>query len=159
MRGTFTDPTLARWPHPSWLGCVLGQRQMGPDPVVVVNVAASRLRRAGRGGERARGLPGFPSGPRAPERPQVTAPHPEPCRSDSGDEHLARARAAPVPVLSAEESLALLRGHRRRDPVPPEPPRERRRPHPDPRANGSRQIDAGWTTDGTVLPLPRSPGI
>src|SRR4029453_5155475 len=45
------------------------------------------------------------------------APPHVPGRSWPADEHLARARAAPVPVLSAGESVALLCGHRRGDPV------------------------------------------
>src|SRR5262249_38770781 len=101
--------------------------------------AASRFRRAGRGGDRSRGVPRFVSSPRPSERPQATTPHAEPCRPDSADEHLARARAASMPVLSASESLALLCSHRRRDALPPEPPCQRRRPHLDPRANGLRQ--------------------
>ena len=120
---------------------------------------APRVRRPDRGGERPRGLARLPARARVPERAQAPAPHPEPGRSAPAHQHLARAGDEPLSRLPEGEPLAPLRRHGGRDPVPAEPPRERRGTHADPRTHRVRQVDLAGARHGPVLPVPGRAGL
>ena len=118
-----------------------------------------RLSGADRDGQRRRGVALLAPRPRLPERPPRRPPHPEPRRPPAPDLGLAGARAEPLALLSAREPAAPLGGDDRLDALPRQPPRERRRPHPDRRSDRLGQEHPRQPPRRLVVPLPGRAGL